>query len=468
MTSLVRSLTALSLLSLGFAVGCGDNEATGGSGGGTGGDGSGGAPVGNVTFHKDIEPILQRSCLHCHTEGRIGGFSLLTYEEAKPQAGVMAANVEAGIMPPWHAIETDQCDPELPFRNDARLSADEIALMRAWADDGAPEGDPADAPPPYQLNEPGLTNASLEMTPVDASVVSGDTDQFTCVVYDPQLTEEKFIDGIHFMPGNPKVAHHALAFRLPRTDAQALSGGKERFDCFGAPPGSLIEAWAPGSIPLELPQGVGMRITPDDVIVVQMHYHPTGTTTEEDRSTVQLRYLDATPSWEFLLVLVGNAASAPELLPDPDDRGTPEFRIPANATDHVEQMAFNVQIDSTFEFPVLLTGTHMHYVGYDARFWVERPTAGPSEPAEECFVETPHWDFNWQRGYVYDADIASLPTVSNGDVLRLECRFNNSMSNRFVAEALAARGLSAPEDVYLGEQTLDEMCLGILGVLVPL
>lgn len=115
----------------------------------------------------------------------------------------------------------------------------------------------------------------------------------------------------------------------------------------------------------------------------------------------------------------------------------------------------------------LAVGTHMHYVGKDARFWIERnnPTAG--EPAEECLVQTPAWDFNWQRGYMFDVSISELPTISSGDKLRLECRYDNSMSNRFVAEALAQEGLSAPHDVYLGEQTLDEMCLGAIGFLTP-
>jgi hypothetical protein len=34
-------------------------------------------------------------------------------------------------------------------------------------------------------------------------------------------------------------------------------------------------------------------------------------------------------------------------------------------------------------------------------------------------------------------------------------------------EALREQGLRAPQDVRLGEQTLDEMCLGVIGVAFP-
>ena len=69
--------------------------------------------------------------------------------------------------------------------------------------------------------------------------------------------------------------------------------------------------------------------------------------------------------------------------------------------------------------------------------------------------------------FTFDAPIDQLPTARGGDILRLKCRYDNSMSNPFVAEALADQGLSAPVDVYLGEETLDEMCLAGVGYLLP-
>lgn len=465
--SAAHALT-LGIALAGLAAACGDD--TGSGGGGGAGGGAGGAAAQNApTFHKDIEPILHASCLSCHLEGRIGGFSLEHYEDAKAQAGYIAAVTGNGIMPPWHAIETDACQPSLPFHGDPRLPQEQKDLLKAWADAGAPEGDPADAPPPYVPTAIGLESPDLELVPDLAGQVQGDSDLFECVVYDPALSAQRYLDGIHIIPGNERVAHHALMFRMKRADVTQISGGAERFDCFGAPGNDLIGAWAPGTQPQVLPSGVGMTFGADDVIVVQMHYHPTGTSLEEDRSTIQMHFATSTPAWEYQIALVGNAPSAPELLPDPDDRnGTPEFRIPADAKDHVESMRFVVPDTGGIEVPVLVVGTHMHYVGYDGRFWVERANPKASEKADECFVQTPAWDFNWQRGYRYEGDISVLPTVSTGDVLGVECRYNNSMSNPFVVDALKQQGMSAPADVVLGEQTLNEMCLGVLGYLLPI
>ncbi|HYP90264.1 MAG TPA: hypothetical protein VEQ59_18965, partial [Polyangiaceae bacterium] len=64
----------------------------------------------------------------------------------------------------------------------------------------------------------------------------------------------------------------------------------------------------------------------------------------------------------------------------------------------------------------------------------------------------------------YDTPIDQAPALRSGDVLNLRCTYDNSMQNPFVARALAEQGLSAPRDVVLGEQTLDEMCLGIFGI----
>lgn len=51
-----------------------------------------------------------------------------------------------------------------------------------------------------------------------------------------------------------------------------------------------------------------------------------------------------------------------------------------------------------------------------------------------------------------------------GDYLYLRCTYDNSMSNPYVVEALAQQRLDAPVPVFLGEETLDEMCLGVFGV----
>ena len=59
-----------------------------------------------VTFHRDIEPILQRSCQNCHRVGGVGAMPLVSYEQAAPFAGLIEYKTgirdRAGAMPPWH------------------------------------------------------------------------------------------------------------------------------------------------------------------------------------------------------------------------------------------------------------------------------------------------------------------------------------------------------------------------------
>src|SRR5215813_8774891 len=99
------------------------------------------APAKDLTFHKDIEPILQARCQGCHRPGEAAPMSLLTYEQARPWARAIRAAVLTGKMPPW------QADPHYgKFSNDLSLAPGERELLVAWIDQGAKEGSLADAP----------------------------------------------------------------------------------------------------------------------------------------------------------------------------------------------------------------------------------------------------------------------------------------------------------------------------------
>ena len=64
------------------------------------------AQTGEVTFHQDISPILQRSCQNCHRPGGVAPMSLVTYEEVAPYAGLIEYKTglrdKPGAMPPWY------------------------------------------------------------------------------------------------------------------------------------------------------------------------------------------------------------------------------------------------------------------------------------------------------------------------------------------------------------------------------
>jgi mono/diheme cytochrome c family protein len=425
---------------------------------------------GDVTWHQNVAPIVQEHCVGCHAEGKIAPFALDTPEAAAPMAALMAYDVENGLMPPWLAVETPECKPTHPWAEDRRLSAEEIATISAWAAAGAPVGDPATAAALPEPEEVGIASPDAVIPFQSAFTVSGDRDIFQCFVIDLPNTEEMWIESIQLQPGNPVVDHHGLVYLAadPAEIAALPVGPDGSFPCFNPPQvsGYLAATWVPGSSPTTLPPDTGMVAPVGSKLIVQMHYHP-ASTPQEDLSSIELTWSSSKPTWAAAQALVGNNDRQQRdgygLQPGPNDRGAAEFFIPAGATGHTETMRILQEI--SYDFPVFSVGTHMHYVGTGMRIEVEH--TGPSTPGTECLIETPRWDFNWQRVYRYDAPIDQLPKINQGDVIQLTCDFNNSLDNPFVADALAQDGLSSPQDVTLGEQTTDEMCLGLFGFLVP-
>src|SRR5262245_46941201 len=101
-----------------------------------------------LTFSRDIAPIIFNNCASCHRPGAAAPFSLLSYQDIKKRAKQIAYITEKRIMPPWKA---DQGDYE--FRDERRLTGRQIGMIRQWVEEGAPEGDPKDAPSPPASND---------------------------------------------------------------------------------------------------------------------------------------------------------------------------------------------------------------------------------------------------------------------------------------------------------------------------
>src|SRR5438874_1441159 len=135
------------------------------------------APAEDVTYTKDVAPILFAHCAGCHRPGEIGPFPLLTYKDAAKRADFLKDVVSERRMPPWKA------EPGFgSFHDERRLTDAEIKTIARWADTGAKEGDPRDLPPPpkftdgWQLGEPDLVLKMAEPFTVPA----GGRDVFRC------------------------------------------------------------------------------------------------------------------------------------------------------------------------------------------------------------------------------------------------------------------------------------------------
>src|SRR5689334_4583772 len=142
------------------------------------------AKDGTPTWYQDIQPIVHLKCGACHQPDAIAPFSVMAYESAKNFAPLMADAVEQGRMPPFSARVTDECKPRNKYANDPRLTDDEKKLLRAWADGGAPAGDPKTA---AEVKDPApvtIARADVVMKLPEPIVVEdkGKGDLHTCLV----------------------------------------------------------------------------------------------------------------------------------------------------------------------------------------------------------------------------------------------------------------------------------------------
>jgi peroxiredoxin/mono/diheme cytochrome c family protein len=370
---------------------------------------------GGVTYAREVSRILQRHCVACHRPGEIGPFALTDYRQAAGWLSMIEEVVEDGRMPPWHA------SPEHGrFANDARLSADEKRSIREWVAAGAPEGDPADLPPPAQFAEgwripkPDLV---LEM-PRAVEIPATGFMPYEYVEIDPKLTRDVWVRASQVRPGNPAVVHHVIAFVLPP--------GVDKIDEEG---GDFLAAYAPGMPPRLLPDGVAKRIPAGSRLMLQLHYTPRGTP-QADRSQIGLVFAD--PPTVRKELMSGVAFNA-------------RLQIPPGAKDYVSRADFR------FARPSLLLSLmpHLHLRGKSMRF-----TAAYPDGREEVLLDVPRYDFDWQNIYT----LAEPRPMPEGTILRTEARFDNSAEN--------PNNPDPSRVVTFGEQTRDEMHVGYINFLL--
>src|SRR5213594_1161471 len=239
------------------------------------------------TFNKDIAPILYQHCATCHRPGEVAPFSLLTYEDAAKRAKLIASATERRFMPPWKP------EPGYgKFANERRLTDDQIALIRAWAQNGAPEGAPGDKPP-----LPGFTDGwqagkpdQILTMPSSFAVASSGHDLFRCFLLPLNLDRDVYVSGTEFRPGNRRIVHHALVYVDTTGAARARAGRDGSYPCFGGPgvPGvNLIGGWVPGTVAQPPSKEFSRFVPKGSDVVVQIHYHASGKP-ESDQSSVGL------------------------------------------------------------------------------------------------------------------------------------------------------------------------------------
>jgi hypothetical protein len=386
------------------------------------------------TFHRDIAPIVHSQCAACHRPGESAPFSLLTYDDARRRAGQIADITASRLMPPWKPVPGD-----LHFVGERRLSDAQIAMLKAWHEAGAPEGQQADAVKPpvftdgWQLGQPDL----VVRMPEPYAVPADGPDIYRSFHLPVEVPPGKFIRAAEYRPGNRRVVHHAVLSTMKREQiarrlaAEPKGAGAGFRSGLNAPGDRLPGApgiWVPGKDPLPLPDGYAMPWPAGTDLLVQLHLHPSGKP-ETEQSQVGLYFTDEPPK----------GALAPVVLMDKN------VDIPPGAKDHklYKQTTLKRDADVIGLFP------HMHLIGRTCDLIATLP-----DGKRVTLLSIKDWDFRWQ-GYYQTQKPHRLPA---GTVVECTWTFDNTAEN-------PAQPSQPPKRVRFGEQTTDEMGAIVLDVI---
>ena len=379
-----------------------------------------------VTFAKDVAPILQNRCQVCHRPGTFAPMSLVTYEETRPWAKSIKQKVVTREMPPWFI---DKNVGVQHFSNDVSLSDEEIATIARWVDSGAPKGDPAAMPPPrqfpaaetWQIGQPDL----IVTLPKDVIVAAKAPDQWPDILVDPGLTEDRYIQGVQIIPakGFP-VIHHIRTSIVEPTDETRHGGQLDGTDgALGVgEQGVFLNEYAIGKKGDVFPEGSGRLIKAGTKVNFEMHLHAIGKDTPINVA-LGLKFYPKGYVPQHVISSTTVSASEVDLRPNTDNIRSDGYLTLKNAA------------------RLLSFQPHMHNRGKAECLEAIYPT-GRVE-----MLSCARFRFNWHINYVYN-DVAA-PLLPAGTVLHSIMWHDNTAANPFNPDPDA--------QITYGQRTIDEM-----------
>jgi len=371
-----------------------------------------------VTFHKDIEPILQRSCQTCHRDGGVAPMSLVTFEETAPFAGLIEYKTglrdRAGAMPPYY-LEKDIGIQE--YKDDPSLTDAEVAAISAWARSGAPKGSEADAPAPLEFSASGVWTAGppdLIIRTEDVTVLGGAPDWWGDIPRVPTgLTEDRYVASVEIREIND----------VDTSGAAGTVGGRNIFhhmiwstqvldENLNAVEGEEAVSWPVHEIARNPdifdPEGGRLLKAGSFVVSDSVHLHSTGVDTT-GHLLIGFRFHPKgyEPKYQRAPVSLGNGV---------------DISITGNE-DGQELHAYAVLEQPT---KIVTFEPHLHAPG--ERMCLEA-IWGYTVETLTCVG----YDHNWVRGYTYADHTA--PLLPKGTVLHIVGYMNNTRTNPNVPDS---------------------------------
>jgi len=376
-----------------------------------------------LTYAHNIAPLIADRCGMCHHPGGSAPFSLLTYDDVRKRATLIGEVTRTRLMPPWKVDPGDG-----PFVGQHPLTDAEIASIRQWIEEGAPEGDAGALPAPrrwpdgWQLGAPDV----IVTLPQPYQLQAEGADVFRIFVMPLPATRRRFVRGLEFRPGNAKVVHHAN-IRIDRTTAsRALDEADPGPGYSGViarsaqyPDGHFL-GWTPGQVAPLLPADLAWPIDGPTDLVVEVHMQPSGKP-EIVQPSIGL-YLTDTPPARVPAMLRLGRQNIDIPAGDPAYIVTDEYVLPVD----VEVQAFQ---------------PHAHYRAHDVRGDATLP-----DGTVRRLLHIADWDFRWQHVYRYVSPL-HLP---KGTKLSMRYVYDNSPGNVRNPE-------HPPRRARWGQRSSDEM-----------
>ena len=385
--------------------------------------------AGDVSFHKDIRPIIEGRCLGCHVDGGSGPFPLDSYQKVKDAGALVVAAVTSRHMPPWLADDTN-C---MKLRHNQRLSDAQLGLFTAWMDSGFAEGDAAQFTPLGEEKIREVGEPSIVMKAASPVSLPRGREWYECVRMQ-RLTEDTWVTAIQVVPDKDESVHHAI-----------VNVGGGQCSALGILADNVY-SFRPGSQRLVFEEGDAMLIPAGSTIAVQVHYNTRfATAASSDQSELHLWTLPAGQMPQRVIKRMPNHDMA--------------ISIPVGAVDQTEGEPATITREvAPAGAEIIGISPHMHYLGQTFH-----ETLDKGDGTEICLVDIPDWNQDWQLDYFYNP--AEYIPVSSGAVVRQTCTF----SNRPEDQGRDPEGnLFTPVWTTYGEDTRQEMCLGYIWVRHPL
>ena len=379
---------------------------------------------------------------------------LLTYQGTRPWAKAMKVAVATRKMPPWFA------DPQYGhFANDRSLSQSDIEMIGKWADEGAPEGDPKDAPKPIQWPADGWEiqpDIVIDGPSVDVPASpKGNVVEWMFITVPSHLDKDTWVTSMEVRPSEPAVTHHICVIFRPHTDdvkyntpvwsdrprdeqgyASAEAAGiNGRGIPASVTAGNQIEGcYVPGHDTENYRLYKAAKLVPAGVdIVFQLHYTPNGKAVT-DHPRIGLTVAKSAPERRYVSFGISSPNDAKSFAIPPND---------ANWSSPPAVAEFTSDADLVWMFP------HMHLRGKDMTYKLTYP-----DGREEIVLSVPRYDFNWQLGY----EIAQPIHVPKGTRLTVTAHYDNSVNNKFNPDPNRI--------VYYGDMSWEEMMFPFFSVVV--